>query len=99
SKFWGTRAEIRNFVLGRVVPGLGDLMNLSSVVDPHQLTDSEVEEVARPRLERLNAVVRSHGAELIVLVPPLLKTPDGSLGLMRAGELAGVPTVRPVVSG
>jgi hypothetical protein len=99
SKFWGARTEIRNFVLGRAIPGLGALMNLSSVVDPHQLTDEEVEGVAKDRLDRLNEIVRANGAQLIVLVPPIMKTPDGSLGLVRAAQRAGIAALRPVVSG
>src|SRR5437773_3576319 len=40
SKFWGARAEMRNIVLGRLMPDLGRLMNFSSVIDPTPIVDA-----------------------------------------------------------
>src|SRR5581483_8586024 len=34
SKFWGARVEIRNFVLGHLMPDLGRLTDYSMVIDP-----------------------------------------------------------------
>jgi hypothetical protein len=98
SKFWGARAEIRNFVLGRVMPDLGRLMNFSSVV-ALPTSDAEVAAIARDRLVRLDALIRSHGARFVVLLPAVTERQDGSVGFLRAAQASRVTTLRPVVSG
>src|SRR6185436_2065402 len=56
SKFWATRAEIRNFVLGHLMPDLGELMRLTTVADPSLLADDEVEAIVRDRIVTLKAL-------------------------------------------
>lgn len=99
SKFWGTRAEIRNFVLGHMMPDLGRLMVFSSVVDPRPLLDREVYDVMRERLARLKAMTDAHGAKLVFVLPPVGDPRDGADAVFRAGKEAGVDTLRPVASG
>src|SRR4051812_2167265 len=99
SKFRGARAEIRNFVLGHLVPDLGQLMGFSRQVDPTPLVDDEVEQVVRERLQRVKALTDANNARLVLLLPPLLEVPDGATGFLRASEAIGVPALRPVPSG
>jgi hypothetical protein len=99
SKFWGVRAEMRNFVLGRLMPELGRLMDFSSVTDPRRLVDAEVERIAGANIARLKTVVNAHGSRLVVLLPPLLERNDGSAGFLRAARAVGVATLQPVASG
>jgi hypothetical protein len=99
SKFWGARAEMRNFILIHLMPDLGQLMNFSSYVDPTPIVDNEIEQAARPRVDRLNRIVRAHGARLVIIVPPVIDANDGARGLTRAARSCGVPVVRPVNSG
>jgi hypothetical protein len=99
SKFWGARTEIRNYVLGHLMPDLGRLMNFSSYIDPTPIVDVEIEEKARGRIERLNALVREHDARLVILVPPVLVANDGARGLAAAAAPCAVPVIRPVTSG
>jgi len=101
SQFWGARAEMRNFVLRRLLPELGGLMNFSSVIDPRPLTDVDVEPVATARIERLRALAGAYGARLAVLVPVLLDSRggNGGLGLMRATRAARVATIMPAENG
>jgi hypothetical protein len=99
SKFWAARAEMRNFVLGHLMPDLGRLMDFSSIADPRPMVDAEVEEIARGRLERLKALTQAYGAELIVVLPVVLERNDGAAGFLRAAAAAGVTTLRPVESG
>ncbi len=99
SKFWGARAEMRNFVLIHLMPDLGRLMNFSSFIDPTPIVDSEIADKARSRIERLNRMVRARGGRLVILVPPVLDANDGSPGLARAAQSSGVPVIRPVASG
>ena len=98
SKFWGARAEIRNFVLGHVMPDLGHLMNFSSVVGL-PTSDAEVAAIARDRIVRLDALIRSHGARLVVLLPAVTERQDGSEGFLRAAQATRVTALRPIVSG
>lgn len=101
SKFWGARAEIRNFLLGRMMPDLGALMNSSSAVDPYDVTAAEVEAIAAERIARLNELTDSHGARLVVLLPVLLdkKNNDAWLGMLNAAERQRVTALMPAASG
>jgi hypothetical protein len=99
SKFWGARAELRNFVLGRLMPDLGRLMDFSSVVDTRTIVDDEVAPVAQERIARLKALTDANGATLVILLPAVLNPQDGAAGLVRAASAVGVPTLRPVESG
>ena len=99
SKFWGARAEIRNFVLGHLMPNLGEFMSASSAVDRRPIVDAEIEPVLSDRVARMRAVTDAYGSELVLLVPPLLNPEDGSNGLMNAAASNGVPVLRPVTSG
>jgi hypothetical protein len=101
SKFWGARAEIRNFLLGRMMPDLGGLMNSSSAVDPFDVTAAEVEAIAAERIARLNELTDSYGARLVVLLPVLLdkKNNNAWLGMLNAAERQRVAALMPAPSG
>ena len=101
SKFWGARAEIRNFLLGRLMPDLGRLMNFSSVVEPHGLTAAEVEPIATERIARLNALTDAYGARLVVLLPVLLDASHGTdwIGILHAAERNRVTLLMPAPQG
>ena len=47
SKFWGARAEMRNFVLGHLMPDLATFMNASSTVDRRPMVDSDISRCSR----------------------------------------------------
>jgi len=101
SKFWGARAEMRNFLLGRMMPDLGALMNFSSVVDHSTLMAEEVEPIAAERIARLNELTDSYGARLVMLMPVTLDTGKGTgwLGILRAAERERVTALMPAASG
>jgi hypothetical protein len=99
SKFWGARAEMRNFVLGHLMPDLGSFMNASSAVDRRPMKDPDITPVLQERIARMRDVTAEHGTELVLLVPPLLNPDDGSNGLMQAATVNHVTVLRPVTSG
>jgi len=99
SKFWGARVEMRNFVLGHLMPNLGEFMNASSAVDRRPIVDADIEPVLSARVARLRDVIEANGSELVLLVPPLLDPQDGSNALMNAASTDGVRVLRPVRSG
>src|SRR2546430_12687970 len=55
--------EIRNYVLGHLMPDLGRLMNFSSVIDPTPIVDDQIERIARDRIDRLHRS-EEHTSEL-----------------------------------
>jgi hypothetical protein len=99
SKFWGTRAEIRNVVLGRIMPDIDRLMTYSAVISTAEINDAEIERVVAVRLARMRELTDAHGARLLALVVPVLNPVDGAKGLVNAGAQAGVPVLAPVNSG
>ena len=99
SKFWGARAEMRNFVLGHLMPDLGPLMDLSSEVDTRTIEDGEIAAAAVERIARVKTLTDANDAQLVILVPAMLNPKDGGRGLLRAASDAGVAAVRPVQSG
>ena len=99
SKFWGARVEMRNFVLGHLMPDLATFMNASSAVDRRPMVDTAIEPVLAERVGRLHALTRQYDTRLVLLVPPMLNPADGAGGLIAAADGQGVPVLRPVVSG
>lgn len=99
SKFWGARVEMRNFVLGHLMPDLATFMNASSAVDRRPMVDTDITPVLATRVARLRALTDAYGSRLVLLVPPLLNPADGSGGLITAAAGQGVPVLRPVMSG
>jgi hypothetical protein len=99
SKFWAARAEMRNFVIGHVMPDLGRLMGFTSVADLTRIEDEAVARTVTDRIARLNAVVSSHGGRLVIVLPVVADAQDGSAGFMRAARALNVTAVRPVASG
>lgn len=99
SKFWGARVEMRNFVLGHLMPDLATFMNASSAVDRRPMVDIDIAPVLSARVARMRALTDQYGSQLVLLVPPMLNPVDGSGGLMTAAAAHGVPVLRPVVSG
>jgi hypothetical protein len=99
SHFWATRVEVRNVLLGRLMPELADLMDYSSVVDRTPLRDDAVERVAYERIARCRDLAVRYGAHVAALVPPVLATVDGAAALARAGKRARVHVLAQVASG
>jgi hypothetical protein len=99
SKFWGARVEMRNFVLGRLMPDVGQLMNFSSAIDRRPMVQADITPVLVERIARMRDVTDAHGSALVLLVAPVLNPDDGSIGLIEAARTAAVPVLRPVASG
>jgi hypothetical protein len=99
SKFWGARAEMRNFVLGHLMPDLGRLMAAVQPVNRGRLVEEDVEQTTLPRIERLRDLAHAHGSEVVLLIPPMLNPDDGSAGLIAAAGRVGVSVLLPVPSG
>ncbi|PYT60218.1 MAG: hypothetical protein DMG35_12090 [Acidobacteria bacterium] len=98
STFWDTRSAVRTQILRHMVPHLEDLFLMLSQT-PAIPEGHEFEEIAIPRLRRLNGLCEAHGAKLILVVPPTLAS-DGTVSQMAfAAHSAGVDVSVPVDPG
>jgi hypothetical protein len=97
SFFYGTRAEIRTWILGRILPRLSSLTQFFHAKPPLP-SPSAIREVAASRLAQMNRLCRKHEVRLIVVVPP---TPEnrGTSEVLQAAADTGVVAVLPVSPG
>ncbi len=95
SVFWDTRAVLRTQILRHAVPHYEDLVLLlkpqSALPPPRQF-----ETTVNSRLEQLRDLCQTHGAKLIILVPPTPSSEDGVRELIIASQKAGVDTLVPI---
>jgi hypothetical protein len=99
SKFWGVRAELRNVILGHLMPDIGTLMGAVQPVNHKPMLSDDVVRTVAPRIARLKALTDEHHTELILLVPPVLNADDGAPGLVEAAKQTRVTALVPVASG
>jgi hypothetical protein len=97
SFFYGARAEIRNWILGKVVP---DLPSLTRTFRPGPKPPSaaDTRELEIQRLQRLNQMCQEHGAELVFVVPPSNED-IGTSALVHSASTIGVRILVPIAPG
>jgi lysophospholipase L1-like esterase len=92
SFFYGARAEIRNWVLGRILPDFPILTHgLQS--SPKGLSANTLREVAAQRLGRLRQLCQDHGAALVFVIPPS----NEDMGAASVAEVAATEGIRVLV--
>jgi hypothetical protein len=94
SFFYGTRAEIRNWIVTKVLPGVPTLASHFHY-NPALPHDSNVAEIAGDRLERLQDLCKRNGARFILIIPPA-KDDSGIAAVAQAGAGKGVPVLIPI---
>jgi lysophospholipase L1-like esterase len=95
SIFWDTRSAIRTQILNHMVPHLEDLFSLA-IPRPAIPEGPEFERIAIPRLQNLRELCESHGAKLILLIPPTLSSQSAVSQMAYTAHTAGVETSVPV---
>jgi len=95
SNFWDTRSAIRTQILSHVVPHVEDLFSL---VNPRPVIPEgrAFEEIAIPRLQKMNQLCEANGAKLILLVPPTLSSESAVSQIAYAAHAAGVEVLVPI---
>ena len=97
SRFYSSRAEIRSWLLGRLIPQFGDLRrDLAPRATPGPADSVALEKLHR-RLEDLAAVADDAGVRLLVVVPPTLGATSRE-DLVRRVEKGTVPIFLPLSS-
>jgi hypothetical protein len=87
SDFYGSRAEIRNWVLHSVMPNSGQLGDFMRPHTPPIIEDEALVALAASRLAQMHALAGQYGAKFVLVVPPQL-----SLEGVRTLERAAVQT-------
>ena len=94
SYFYGTRTEIRNWVLNKILPDLPVLTTYFRF-KPTLPADNNVSEIAGSRLRQLRELCDRYGAEFILVVPPS-REDSGLRAITEAAAIQGVPALIPV---
>lgn len=94
SYFYGTRAEIRNWVLNKMLPDLPALTKHFRF-SPTLPANNNVSEIATNRLRQLRELCNRYGAEFILIVPPG-REDSGMSPVAEAAASQGVPALIPV---
>jgi len=94
SFFFGTRAEIRTWILNTILPDLPELtryfrFDVSAKDDPH------FTEIAAKRLNRLRELCAQYGATFVLVVPPA-REDTGLKAIVDAAAAQGVPALVPM---
>jgi hypothetical protein len=94
SFFFGTRAEIRTWILNTVLPDLPSLTQFFRF-DVSVTGDHNDVEVAGQRLNRLSALCDQYGVKFVLVVPPLPEQ-AGLRTIADAAATEGVPALMPI---
>lgn len=97
SFFYGTRAEIRTWILGNTMPDLPRLTRFFH--SAHTTSEGEAfHEILAQRLIQLRQLCEQHGAALAVVIPPA-KEDSGASAVLQAGATSGVKVLIPIEPG
>ena len=95
SAWLGSRASIRNWLLGELMPNVEQLTAyLPQQVSAMPSGDVVVAEGMR-RLQTLEALCASHGTRFVLVIPPSMRPGDRSDELQAAAESVGIRVVIP----
>jgi len=97
SYFFGTRAEIRSWILGKILP---DLQTLTRIFRPRANgpEESSIQQVAAERIGQLRDLCSNYGVGLILVIPPANED-GGATQVLQAAASAGVPASEPISPG
>lgn len=95
SVFWDTRSVLRTQILRHTVPHYRELVSLlkpqPAIPPPPQFQATAISRVAQ-----LRELCETHGARLIILVPPTPSSTDAVQQMTVASQKAGVDTLVPI---
>lgn len=99
SFFFGARAEIRTWILGKLLPDLPTLTHYfhqNSTFDPPSSTI--ISDRAAERLRQLRNLCLQHGAEFLLVIPPA-RSDYGASTVATAGANEGISVLIPMRDG
>lgn len=95
SVFWDTRSVLRTQILRQTVPHYRELVLLLKP-QPAIPPANQFQTTANSRLKQLRELCETHGAKLIILIPPTLSSQDAVQQMVIASQKAGVDTLVPI---
>jgi hypothetical protein len=98
SEWLGNRAQIRNWLLQEVIPGVDRLASFFPAKPAPMLASNEVVSRVLPHLNALDQFCRQRGVRLVVVVPPTISE-DASAEVKEAAARAGMPVLVPFRPG
>ncbi len=96
SAWLGSRAQIRNWLLQEIMPGLEHLIGYFPAKTPPMPPEDQVVAGALPHLLALDQLCKANGARLVVLVPPTLRNDDASADVQGSAAHDGIPVLVPL---
>jgi hypothetical protein len=97
SFFYGARAEIRNWVLAKIVPDLPSLTRTFRSA-PKPSIGAASQDLEMKRLVLLNRICQEHGADLVFVIPPSNED-IGTSALVQAASTVGIRVLVPIAPG
>jgi hypothetical protein len=88
SAFMSSRAEIRAWLMGVIVPRFTDLAKGFRPRNPEYPKEQDVLDGVHERLKSLKEMAAEHGARIVVVIPPHLNKADGREDLVRRAMVA-----------
>jgi hypothetical protein len=99
SFFFGSRAEIRSWILGKVLPEAPTLTSHFHPPFKYEPPDNnKILALASKHLEQLQQLCERHGTAFVFVVPPTFQD-SGANAVLEAGESKGVPVLIPLSAG
>ena len=95
SVFWNTRSVLRTQILRHAVPHYRELVLLLKP-QPAIPPAKQFQTTANSRLEQLRELCETHGAKLIILIPPTLSSQDAVQQMTNASQKTGVDILVPI---
>jgi hypothetical protein len=99
SKFYGVKAEIRNWFLEKTVQDINSLGGVFADRRPDKTDSRQIVASAKTRLGALRQLADGYRCRLFIVVPPVQDKQDGEQELQKAGSASGVPILIAVSSG
>jgi hypothetical protein len=99
SAFYGSRSEIRRWILAKLMP---DLQQLTGSFQPPKKSfppDDLIVSIASARLGQLRVLCQQYGTELVMVVPPAREGDNSAHDVELAGQLAHVQVIVPIRPG
>jgi hypothetical protein len=96
SAWLGSRSEIRNWLILKVMPNLVHLIGYFPAKPPLPPAKEELLARIMPHLLKMDILCKANGARLVTVIPPTLSPNDGSADLRASAEGDGLLVLIPL---
>lgn len=97
SYFFGTRAETRSWILGKLIPDLPFLTHHFHV-NSNMPENRQLAEISAQRLQQTRQLCEEYGATFVFAIPPAIDD-SGEDIVVKAAQMQGIPVLIPIRPG